>query len=182
MTANSFPHDLTPTLSPMHADDIPAVMAIEAASFPTPWSAQTYANELENRHASYWVVRPATPGDRADVPPILAYAGLWLLGEEAHVTTIATHPAWRRRHVGEWLLLRMLGVARAGGVDEVTLEVRVGNVGAIALYRKLGFEVVGRRKSYYRDTGEDARLLTFFAVQHPAVWRRVEARLTEIEG
>ena len=165
----------------MHADDIPAIMVVEAGSFPTPWSAETYANELDNRYASYWVVRPTTPGEGAEATPVLAYAGLWLLGDEAHVTTIATHPAWRRRHLGEWLLLRMLGVARAAGIDSVTLEVRVGNTGATALYRKIGFEVVGRRKNYYRDTGEDARLLTFFALQHPAVWRRVEARLNEIE-
>jgi len=181
MLAAGFPHDLTPTLSPMHADDIPAVMAVEADSFPTPWSAETYANELDNRYASYWVVRPGTRGNHDDVPPILAYAGLWLLGDEAHITTIATHPAWRRRHLGEWLLLRLLGVARAAGADAVTLEVRVGNTGAIALYRKLDFEVVGRRKNYYRDTGEDARLLTFFALQHPAVWRRIEARLIALE-
>jgi ribosomal-protein-alanine N-acetyltransferase len=161
--------------------DVAVVAELEPHNFPTPWSASTYRNELRNRHASYWVVRPGAAAAPEAAPPILAYGGLWFFGEEAHITTIATHPEWRRRHLGEWLLIRLLGVAREGGANTVTLEVRVRNAPAIALYRKLGFEQVGVRKGYYQDTGEDARLLTLFGLDEPSVWSKLEERLAAIE-
>ena len=106
---------------------------------------------------------------------------MWLLGEDAHITTIATHPAWRRRHIGEWLLIKMAEVARSHGVSALTLEVRLRNNAAQSLYEKLGFVAVGLRRGYYQDTGEDARLLTLYAIDHPAVWEKLKARMEEIE-
>ena len=174
----------------MTPEDIPAIMVLEQVSFPTPWSEATYRRELRNRHASYWVMRPGpmvstkntAAGSTTDnVPPVLAYGGLWHMGDEAHITTIATHPAYRRQHLGEWLLLRLIGVARGIGAHSVTLEVRMSNAAAQALYAKLGFESVGIRRGYYQDTGEDARLLTLFAIDHPAVWAKLSARIQELE-
>ena len=98
-------------------------------------------------------------------PPIFAYGGYWLMGEEAHIVVLATHPQWRRRGLAEAVLIEMLAQMRSVDVNEVTLEVRSGNVAAQELYRKLGFEEVGRRKRYYRDNGEDALLLTLFHLQ-----------------
>lgn len=180
MIANSF-RELAPQFTPMTPDDVPRVMELEPLCFSSPWSAATYYHELRSRHASYWVVRPGPHLAEDSVPPLLGYAGLWLLGEEAHVTTIATHPEWRRRHLGEWLLLRLIGVARKAGARLVTLEVRVRNAPAIALYTKLNFQEVGLRKGYYHDTGEDARLFTLFGLDRPEVWRRLEERRQAIE-
>jgi ribosomal-protein-alanine N-acetyltransferase len=161
--------------------DLPAVMELEEVSFPSPWSIDTYRRELITRNGSYWVVRP-TVKTGPEIPPVLAYGGMWLLGDDAHITTIATHPEWRQRRIGEWLLIKMADVARSHGVGALTLEVRIRNYPALALYEKLGFVAVGLRRGYYQDTGEDARLLTLFAIDHPAVWEKLKARMEEIEG
>ncbi|GIV76126.1 ribosomal protein S18-alanine N-acetyltransferase [Litorilinea aerophila] len=174
-----FPHELSPIFTPLTPADLDDVMALEVQSFPTPWSRSTYQRELQgNRIGSYWAVRPG-PGVQ-EAPPILAYGGLWCLGEEGHIATIATHPQWRRRKLGTWLLLNMLTVARVSGARLATLEVRVSNRGAIALYNSLGFVQVGRRRRYYHDNGEDALLMTLFDLDHPDVWRRLEALREEI--
>jgi ribosomal-protein-alanine N-acetyltransferase len=164
----------------MTGDDLPAVMEIEEVSFPSPWSIDTYRRELTTRNGSYWVVRPGV--DQPGLPRVLAYAGMWILGEEAHITSIATHPEWRQRQLGEWLIIKLVDVARSHGVSAMTLEVRIRNYPALALYEKLGFVAVGLRRGYYQDTGEDARLLTLFAIDHPTVWAKLSARLEEIEG
>ncbi|MCC6455364.1 MAG: ribosomal protein S18-alanine N-acetyltransferase [Caldilineaceae bacterium] len=182
-----FPTELAPIFTPMTNDDLPAVMEMENVSFPSPWSVDTYRREIVTRNGSYWVVRPtvqksANAGEAGpDIPRLLAYAGMWLLGDDAHITTIATHPAWRQRHIGEWLLIQMAGEARSHRISALTLEVRIHNRPALALYEKLGFVAVGLRRGYYQDTGEDARLLTLFAIDHPTVWEKLQARLEEIE-
>ncbi len=176
-----FPVELAPQFVPMTAADLPAVMELEQVSFPSPWAIDTYRRELTTRNGSYWVVRPGIKRE-PELPRILAYAGMWLLGEDAHITTIATHPEWRQRRIGEWLLLKMIDVARSHGVSAMTLEVRIRNYPALALYEKLGFVAVGLRRGYYQDTGEDARLLTLYAIDHPTVWEKLSARIDEIEG
>ena len=105
----------------------------------------------------------------------MAYGGYWLLDDEAHITTIAVHPAWRQRGLGRGLLVRMLGQARQAGALSSTLEVRAGNVAAVGLYERLGFVEVGLRRGYYRDNHEDARLLTLHGLDDGAVWRRLRA-------
>lgn len=181
MSLNISFRELAPQFSPMTQADVDLVMELEPRCFPSPWSASTYRHELRNQRASYWVVRPGPDVPPGAAPPILGYGGLWLLGEEAHITTIAIHPEWHRRHLGEWLLLQLIGVARASGARLVTLEVRMHNAPAIALYTKLRFEQVGIRKGYYQDTGEDARLLTLFGLHRPEVWQRLEERRRAIE-
>jgi ribosomal-protein-alanine N-acetyltransferase len=195
-----FPIELAPKFVRMSSEDLPTVAEIEVNSFPSPWSIDVYQREIVTRNGSYWVVRPgiennqgANEGKSGDklvengeelppIVPVLAYGGMWLLGDDAHVTTIATHPAWRQRRIGEWLLLQMVGEARSHGVSALTLEVRVFNYPALALYEKLGFVAVGLRRGYYQDTGEDARLLTLFAIDHPSVWGKLQARIEEIEA
>ena len=150
----------------MHLNDLPLVDAIEQVSFSSPWSIETFRYELQsNPRSFYWVLRPDPALATSNLPAILAYGGYWLMGEEAHVVILATHPQWRRQGLAEFLLLRMMEEMRSVGVQEVTLEVRAGNYAAQALYHKLGFEEVGRRKRYYRDNHEDALLLTRFGLQ-----------------
>lgn len=142
--------------------DVPYVGELEVACFPAPWSPETYRNELlHNQYSFYWVLRPSA-GKRGQMPPILAYGGYWLMGEEAHIVTIASHPSFRRQGLGEKLLLYMIHDAQANGAAEITLEVRVSNRGAQEMYAKWGFVEVGRRPRYYRDNDEDALLMTLF--------------------
>ncbi len=179
----TFPHEVAPVFVPMEPQDIKTVMEIEVVSFPTPWSEGTYRHELTVRNATYWVVRPTIMLPNLPKPPrVLAYAGLWHLGEDTHITTIATHPNWRRRYLGEWLLVHLAGVAREQGSRALTLEVRVRNTAALALYTKIGFVAVGLRRGYYMDTGEDARLLTLHAIDDPGVWANLQKLVTEIEA
>ena len=140
-------------VEPMRLDDIPAVHAIESASFPTPWPPYAFRGELEtNRMAHYLVVRV---GAR-----VVAYAGLWLMVDEAHVTTFAVLPVYRRRGIGARLLSEVIELSASLGARVVTLEVRLSNAAARRLYQRFGFRPVGVRPRYYSDNGEDALIMT----------------------
>ncbi|HEX5467275.1 MAG TPA: ribosomal protein S18-alanine N-acetyltransferase [Candidatus Limnocylindrales bacterium] len=140
-------------LSAMRVEDIPDVHIIERASFPVPWPAYAFRQELAtNRLARYLVVRA---GDET-----VAYAGLWLMVDEAHVTTFAVLPGWRRLGIGSRLLLAILDLAKEIGAAVATLEVRLSNQGARRLYERFGFRPVGIRPRYYSDNGEDALIMT----------------------
>lgn len=141
----------------MTLEDLPAVLAIDQQSFPIPWSARTYRFELLENDAAYLLVAEHPAGEP---PEILGYIGFWTIVDEMHISTIATAPGWRRQGIGEALLRAALRKARQMGAALATLEVRVSNHAAIKLYEKYGFEVVGRRKGYYRDNQEDALLMT----------------------
>lgn len=167
--------------TPMRLADLTAVDELEQLCFPTPWPISTYQHELRhNRLGHYWVIRPAVAQTDAAYPPVVAYGGYWLMGDEAHIVTLATHPQWRRRHLGEWILLEMLAQARTQGASVATLEVRPSNSTAQALYHKLDFVRVGVRRRYYRDTGEDALLLTLPQLDGEAVWRPLAHRLAHL--
>jgi ribosomal-protein-alanine N-acetyltransferase len=156
-------------IEPMRLEDLPAVHAIEQASFDAPWPPEAYKNDLEsNRLAQYLVARI---GD-----DVAAYGGMWLMVDEGHIITFAVHPAWRRQHIGECLLLAFLDLALDRGAHEATLEVRLSNLPARRLYEKFGFRPVGLRPRYYSDNGEDALIMTTEALAGPQMRERV-ARL-----
>ena len=159
---------LTVRIEPMQLDDLPAVEAIERASFTTPWPRQAYRSELEhNRLAQYLVVRAADE--------VIAYAGMWMMVDEAHITTFAVHPAWRRQRIGEQLLLNLVDIARDRQAREVTLEVRLSNLAARRLYEKYGFRPVGLRPNYYSDDREDALIMTTEPLTAPRMIARIDA-------
>ncbi len=161
--------------------DLAAVDVIEQASFPTPRSTAFYTRDLtQGSLGAYWAIRPAASNEL--LPGVLAYGGYWLPGDETHIVVIATHPAWRRQRLGEWLLLEMLAVARENNAQSATLEVRHHNTAARHFYAGLGFVEVGLRKRYYRDTNEDAHLLTLFGLQDAAIWPDVAARLDQLRA
>jgi ribosomal-protein-alanine N-acetyltransferase len=142
--------------------DVPAVGKMEVLCFSAPWSPDTYRNELlHNGYSHYWVLAPEA-GSPAALPPILAYGGYWLMGDEVHIVTVATHPLYRRQGLSERLMLAMIEQCRSQGANLITLEVRVSNKAAQQLYTKLGFAEVGLRRAYYHDNGEDALLMTLF--------------------
>jgi len=171
----------------MTLGDVDQVMEIERLSFTAPWSARAYRFELtENENSIMLVVRQAPgssglrrwlwPNEPEVRRPVLGYAGMWLLVDEGHIATIAVHPDWRGRGLGELLLLSQLERARAHGMIRSTLEVRVTNEGAQALYRNVGFEVVSRRRHYYADNNEDAYIMTTPNFDQPGFWENVERR------
>jgi len=103
--------------------------------------------------------RPAMTVPSPELASIVGFAGLWLMVDEAHVTTIAMHPDHRRRGLGEFMLVSLIDIAYEIGAKWVTLEVRVSNSNAQNLYRKYGFREAGLRHRYYSDNQEDALIM-----------------------
>jgi ribosomal-protein-alanine N-acetyltransferase len=159
----------------MRLEDLEEVHAIEQASFTTPWPSNAYQSELlTNRLASYLVARI---DDR-----IVGYGGMWLMVDEAHITTFAVHPAWRRQRIGERLLLAFLDLARDRHAREATLEVRLSNLPARRLYEKYGFRPVGLRPRYYSDNNEDALIMTTEPLADARLRARIEALRAELDA
>ncbi len=136
---------------PMTKNDLLDVVVIERLCFGDRWSVQAFAGELDNPSSSYFVAK--------EDGKIIGFCGYWLILEEAHITTIAVHPAQQRRYIGELLLLSLIEHAAKAGAKWLTLEVRVSNQSAQKLYQKYGFTALGRRKGYYQDDGEDALVM-----------------------
>ena len=139
------------TLEPMVPLDLAAVLRLERVCFPSSWTADSYLRELRNITSYYIVAR--YQGD------VIGYAGMWVIAEESHVSTLAVDPAYRRRGLGEAIMRHLMDIARARQATKMTLEVREANTGAQALYRKLGFEIQGLLPHYYGDTGENAYVM-----------------------
>ena len=122
----------------MRLADVPTVHEIERLSFSTPWPAHAFEQELiGNRMARYLVARA---GER-----VVGFGGIWLMVDEAHITTFGVHPEWRRRGVGRQLLIALAELSEEMRASRMTLEVRAGNQAAQELYRRFGFIVAGRR-------------------------------------
>lgn len=185
------------TVRPMKPGDIPRVVAIDRLSFPTPWPPRAFYYELEQPRSHYWVLlRP--PAD--DLVPeasrgcnwlrrflgfdersrVVGYVGYRIHQGGAHITTIALHPDWRGRGLGELLLLIALKEMLREGVERVTLEMRPSNRVAYRLYTKYGFRMLKTQQAYYRD-GEDAWLMAAH-VGGDDYRAAISQRRREIEG
>jgi ribosomal-protein-alanine N-acetyltransferase len=131
--------------------DLDAIEEIERHSFPRPWPRASFEAELVRDHARIAVVRD---------PDVIAFINYWIVFGELHVHSIAVHPDRRRAGVAGRLVAHALDEARAAGCTLATLEVRISNRPAIALYERAGFRTVTRRAGYYQDNGEDALVMT----------------------
>ncbi|HOJ93319.1 MAG TPA: ribosomal protein S18-alanine N-acetyltransferase [Dictyoglomaceae bacterium] len=148
---NRFSQEIHIEIRPMKFKDIDEVDEINRLSFSTPWSKESFERELSsNRIAKYFV---AVYEDK-----IIGFVGLWIIFQEAQITTIAVHPDYRGRKVGEKLLNFAIEYCVENHVKSITLEVRVSNTIAQNLYYKEGFKKIGVRKWYYKD-GEDALIM-----------------------
>jgi ribosomal-protein-alanine N-acetyltransferase len=137
----------------MELKDIPEVVEIDRSSFTLPWTERSFKFEVtENKAARCWVV--TVDGQVASM------LVLWIIVDEAHIATIATHPKFRRRGLAKQILIHSLVSAREEGAQKALLEVRTRHVVAQKIYCDIGFVEVGRRPMYYRDNGEDAVLMT----------------------
>ncbi|MFL5869753.1 MAG: ribosomal protein S18-alanine N-acetyltransferase [Solirubrobacterales bacterium] len=162
------------TIDDMRLPDLEAVHAIERASFRTPWPPHAYQSEIETNRLAHYIVA------RID-DQVVAYAGMWIMVDEAHITTFAVHPSWRRQRLGERLLLAVLDIAMARDAREATLEVRLSNLPARRLYEKYGFRPVGLRPRYYSDNNEDALIMTTEPLDGARMTARVERLRTELD-
>ncbi len=133
-------------------DDLDALYAIECASFSAPWSRGSYFSEFTENSLSRY------EGVFAD-GQLIAFAGVWLILDEAHICNVAVSPDWRRQGVGALLMSHMFLVCKAAGCGWMTLEARESNAAALALYEKLGFQAAGVRPDYYEDNGEGAVIM-----------------------
>ena len=132
--------------------DIPAILEIDQASFPTPWTEEVYRHELtNNEYAKYFVVDTEEE--------IVGYIGLWIVLEDAQVTNIAIRPNYRGYKIGEKLFGFAVSYLMEAEVQRLSLEVRESNKIAQNMYRKFGLVAGGLRKNYYKDNGEDALLM-----------------------
>ena len=141
---------------PMRVEDVAQVHAIERLSFPLPWSRESFIREICEIDNSRLLVVVEDEEARAEV---MGYACWWEVADECHVTNFAVAPAHRRKGVGDFLLGRILEDAKDRGLLRATLEVRLGNAAAIALYEKWGFTAAAMRPRYYPDNREDALVM-----------------------
>lgn len=136
----------------MTLEDIPAVIDLDQKSFSLPWPERSFRFELTDNPASRcWIAE--LDGK------VIAMIVVWLIADEAHVATLATHPDFRRQGIGKRLLSHALLRLFEEGARSSFLEVRQSNLAAQAMYSKFGYEVTGRRPRYYRDNDEDAILM-----------------------
>ena len=138
-------------IEPMTSAHVAQVAELEKLCFSDPWSENSVASELKNQ-LSLWLV--ALDGDT-----VAGYVGSQSVLGESDMMNVAVHPDYRRQGIAEELILQLISVLRENGNHCLSLEVRVSNAPAIALYEKLGFAQVGRRPNYYRNPKEDACIL-----------------------
>lgn len=135
---------LTATIEPMTLEDLEAVAKIEQDSFEQPWSPQSFRTELIRNDMAHYLV--ARVGER-----VAGYGGIWIIFDEAHLTTLAVAEPYRRCGIGAALLKALMKKSASLGARRISLEVRPSNHTARSLYEKFGFTIKGVRKHYYFD-------------------------------
>lgn len=130
--------------------DLSRVMEIERASFPTPWTQESIAAELDpdDPRRLPWVA--AVDGQ------VIGFALVWVVADELHLVSLAVDPPYRRRHVGQGLLDAVLATPEGRRANLMTLEVRASNTAARNLYQRNGFVEIALRSRYYPENDEDA--------------------------
>ncbi|MGQ0616820.1 MAG: ribosomal protein S18-alanine N-acetyltransferase [Acidimicrobiia bacterium] len=169
------PADVLVHITAMRRRHLRGVLRIEQEVYPRPWSIGLFMSELAMRSGRIYLV--ARVGLH-----VVGYVGLMMVGTDGHVTTVAVDPEWHRFKVGTRLLVNLCRRAIDGGADALTLEVRMSNEPAQALYRQFGFAPAGIRKNYYVETGEDALIMWAHDVQAPEYRRRLDTLEAGIPG
>jgi ribosomal-protein-alanine N-acetyltransferase len=145
---------------PLQESHIPAILAIEGRTNTAPWSERSFRNELDHKRGIFVVA--ILQGE------VVGYGGVWMVIDEAHITTVAVAEEHQRQGIGEKLMVHLLKLAKEQGMLCSTLEVRAGNEPAIKLYEKLGYVISARRKGYYPDNREDAIVMWLYDL---ATWQ-----------
>src|SRR3989441_5503931 len=174
----------------MREADIATVQAIGREIFVPPWPRNAYYRELAWGSSAHSVVlpqegnveRPPAQVSSDFDPTIVGYGGMWRMYDEAHVTTIGVRRDLQHRGHGRILFAGLIQAAYDMGAKWVTLEVRTSNENAMHLYEAFSFKVIGRRKGYYTDNGEDAIVMWSDSIHSPRFRRAYEANLERIEA
>ena len=163
-------------IKPAIAKDIGEIVALDRLCFAGIWSKEGYLRELDSPNSSMlllWLIQANIPAQ------IIGIGCLWSILEEAHITLLGIHPQYQKQGLGMLLLYHLLldGVDR--GLERATLEVRETNTPAINLYQKFGFKIAGKRRNYYKATGEDALILWLNGLNKPdfpqklGIWQKL---------
>ncbi len=152
--------DITHDNYHIHLDPI---LEIENSSFPSPWSQRAFIQEIENPVSHLWAL---LADDR-----LVGYICFWMFDREIQLINIAVHPQERGKGMGHLLMTKMIETGFSKGSQYIWLEVRISNLSAKRLYHRLGFEEIGRRRGYYRETKEDAIVMVLSLQQKEGVRR-----------
>jgi ribosomal-protein-alanine N-acetyltransferase len=177
------------SLDLMKESDVATVQEIEREIFATPWPRNAYYRELASRASAHYVVlrqegveAPARLQGPDYDPTIIGYGGMWRMYDEAHVTTIGVRRDLHHHGYGRVLFAGLVQAAYDMGAKWITLEVRTTNDNAMHMYEGFGFKVIGRRKGYYTDNGEDAIVMWSDSIHSPRFRRAYESNLERIDG
>ncbi|GEK33501.1 ribosomal protein S18-alanine N-acetyltransferase [Kurthia sibirica] len=137
----------------MTIEDVEAVHAIEVDVFPTPWTLNAFYQEMTSNTQAHYIVAVD------DTDKIIGFCGMWIVFDDSQITNVAVLPEGRGKGIGEALMRHAIALSKDKKVNVMSLEVRVTNIVAQNLYRKLGFSDGGIRKGYYTDNQEDALVM-----------------------
>jgi ribosomal-protein-alanine N-acetyltransferase len=168
-------------IQPMREADVATVQEIERQIFSTPWPKNAYFRELSSRSSAHYIVLRRGTQTVGDEDELIGYAGMWKMYDEAHVTTIGVRRDLQHHGYGRILFAGLVQAAYDMGAKWVTLEVRTSNENAMRMYESFGFKVIGRRRGYYTDNGEDAIVMWSDSIYAPRFRRAFEANLARIE-
>lgn len=149
-------------IKPLTQEQLCTVLELDQLCFGGLWTLEGYQRELDSPNSELLGLFVPV-GSHS----LLGMGCLWAILEEAHITLLAVHPHYRHQGLGQALLIALLIAASERGLERATLEVRTSNGAALSLYQKFGFKTAGRRRRYYRDTGEDALILWRDGLQEP---------------
>ncbi|GAC1508010.1 MAG: ribosomal protein S18-alanine N-acetyltransferase [Candidatus Dormibacteraceae bacterium] len=177
-------------LEMMREADVATIQEIEREIFATPWPRNAYYRELASRASAHYVVlrqegldaRPPGFVSPDFDPTIIGYGGMWRMYDEAHVTTIGVRRDLHHRGYGRVLFAGLVQAAYDMGAKWITLEVRTSNENAMRMYENFSFKVIGRRKGYYTDNGEDAIVMWSDSIHSPRFRRAYEVNLERIDS
>ena len=167
--------DLEVHVLPMRRRHLRAVLRIEAQVYPRPWTFGLFLSELALRTTRVYVVAKVGP-------TVVGYGGLMLTGSDGHITTIAVDPTWQCTGIGSRMLLALSRAGVARGCTALTLEVRMSNEAAQAMYRRFGYAPAGVRKNYYAESNEDALVMWVHDVDLPAYAAKLDQIEAELAG
>jgi ribosomal-protein-alanine N-acetyltransferase len=178
------------SLELMREADVNTVQEIEREIFATPWPRNAYYRELASRASAHYVVLRHEGMDEVPShfrlpdldPTLVGYGGMWRMYDEAHVTTIGVRRDLQHNGYGRILFAGLVQASYDMGAKWITLEVRTTNDNAMRMYEGFGFKVIGRRKGYYTDNGEDAIVMWSDSIHSPRFRRAFETNLERIDA
>lgn len=156
---------------PLQQEHVPYMQPLEKACFGSQWTATDFQRELDNPSCHYFVSQFNNQ--------LIGYLGYWQILEEAHITAIAVHPDFQKRHAAQQMMCKMLQDCLKRNINWITLEVKESNIKAQNLYHKFGFSVLGRRKNYYQADKQDALIMWTENIATEAYHQRLEQLMRE---